>query len=139
MVKVVEYLQGVHGFKSQADCQWALRPPSDVNGFVSGKIWAIARLGATSGVRQVEKQRLNAVLFEEAQNKYTQVAGELAADTLRVAHEDQNRGQGVTKPNMLMLLWPSWRRRTRLSRCIHNSWTKPQTFTSKTSRNKCVV
>ena len=31
MVKVVEYLQGVHGFKSQADCQWALRPPSDVN------------------------------------------------------------------------------------------------------------
>ena len=42
MVKVVECLQGVHGFKTQADCQWALLPPSDVNGFVSGKIWAIA-------------------------------------------------------------------------------------------------
>jgi len=34
------------------------------NGFVSGKIWAIARLGATSDVREVEKQQLNAVLFE---------------------------------------------------------------------------
>ena len=131
MVKVVEYLQGVYGFKSQADCQWVLLPPSDVNGFVSRNIWAL-RLGATSVVREVENQRLNAVSFEEAQDKYTQVAGELAVDTLRVAHKDQNRGQGVTKPNMLMLLWPSWRRRTRLSRCIHNSWTKPQTFTSKT-------
>jgi hypothetical protein len=97
MVKVVECLQGVHGFKSQADCQGALLPSSDVNSFVSGKIWAIARLGATSDVREVEKQRLNAVLFEEAQEKYTQVAGELAANTLRVAHKDQNRGQGVTK------------------------------------------
>jgi len=48
-------------------------------------------------VREVEKQRLNAVLFKEAQDKYTQVAGELAADTLRVAHKDQNRGQGVTE------------------------------------------
>jgi len=48
-------------------------------------------------VREVEKQQLNAVLFEEAQDKYTQVAGELAADTRRVAHKDQNRGQGVTK------------------------------------------
>ena len=73
-----------------------LLPPSDVNGFVSGKIWAIARLGATSDVREVEKQRLNAISFEEAQDKYTEVAGELAADTLKVAHKDQNRGQGVT-------------------------------------------
>jgi len=37
---------------------------------------------------------------------------------------------------MLRLLWPSWRRRTRLSRCIHNGWTEPQIFTSKTGRNK---
>jgi len=88
MVKVVECLQGVHGFKTQADCQWALLPPSDVNGFVSGKIWAIARLRATSDVREVENQRLNAVPFEEAQDIYTQVVGELAADTLRVAHKD---------------------------------------------------
>jgi len=97
IVKVVECLQVVHGFKSTADCQGALLPPSDVNGFVSGKICSIARLGATSDVREVEKQRLNAVSFEEAQDKYTEVAGELAADTLRVARKDQNRGQGVTK------------------------------------------
>jgi hypothetical protein len=61
MVKVVECLQGVYGFKSKADCQWALLPPSAVDGFVSGEIWAMARLGATSDVREVEKQRLNAV------------------------------------------------------------------------------
>jgi len=67
------------------------------NSFVSGKIWAIARLGATSDVREVEKQRLNAVSLEEAQDKCTEAAGELAADTLRVAHQNQNRGQGVTK------------------------------------------
>jgi len=81
----------------ELDCQWALLPPAEVNGFVSGKIWAIARLGATSDVREVEKQRLNAVSLEEAQDKYTEVAGELAADTLRVAHQNQSRGQGVTK------------------------------------------
>jgi len=80
-------------------CAWfrVLLPPSDFNGFVSGNIWAIARLGATSDVREVEKQLLNAVLFEEAQDKYTEVAGELAADTLRVTHKHQNLGQGVTK------------------------------------------
>ena len=93
MLRVVECLQGVHGFKSQLDCHWALLPPAEVNGFVSGKIWAIAR----SDVREVEKQRLNAVSFEEAQDKYTEVAGELAADTPRVAHQNRNRGQGVTK------------------------------------------
>jgi len=96
MMRVVECLQGVHGYKSQLDCQWALLAPAEVNGFVSGKIWAIARLGASSDVREVEKQRLNAVSLEEAQ-EYTEVAGELAADTLRVAHQNQNRGQGVTK------------------------------------------
>jgi len=90
MVKVAECLQGVHGFTSQADCQWALLPPSDVNSFVSGKIWAIARLGATSDVHEVENQRLNTVSFEEAQDNYTQVAGVMAADTLRVVHKDQN-------------------------------------------------
>jgi len=72
---------------------------------------------ATSDVREVEKQRLNAVLFEEAQNKYTPVAGELAADTLTVAHKDQNRKQGVTKAqyvafmemeNMFVKMYTQW-------------------------------
>ena len=53
----------------------------------------VFRLGATSDVREVEKQRLNAVSLEEAQDKYAEVAGELAADTLRVAHQNQNRGR----------------------------------------------
>jgi len=139
MVKVIEYLKGVHDFKSKADCQWALLPPSDVNGIVSEKIWAIARLRATSDVHEVEKQWLNAVSYEEAQDEYTEVAGELGADTLRVAHMDQNQGQMVTKATMRRLRWPSWRRRVRLSRMVPNGSTKQQTFTSKTGRNKCVV
>jgi len=97
MVKVIECLQGVHGFESEEEYQWTLLPPTDVNGFVSGKIWAIARLGATSDVREVERQHLNALLFEEAQDKYREVAGEFTRDTLRAEHKDQNRGQGVTK------------------------------------------
>jgi len=47
-------------------------------------------------VREVGEKRLNALLFEEAQDKYIEVAGELAGDTRRAAHKDQNRGQGVT-------------------------------------------
>jgi len=50
-----------------------------------------------SDVRKVEKQRLNALLFDEAQARYSEIAGPLAADTLRVAHQDQNRGIRVTK------------------------------------------
>ena len=30
-------LQGQHGFESQEECQWALTPPTNVEGFVSGK------------------------------------------------------------------------------------------------------
>jgi|Transcript_68310 hypothetical protein len=90
MVRVVECLQGVHGFKSQLDCQWALLPPAEVNGFVSGKIWAIARLGATSDVREVEKQRLNAVSLEEAQDKYTEAAGELYRHTKSSTPESES-------------------------------------------------
>ena len=38
MIRVKECLQGQHGFESQEECQWALKPPTDVEGFVSGKI-----------------------------------------------------------------------------------------------------
>ena len=55
MIRVKECLQGQHGFESQEECQWALKPPTNVKGFVSGKIWAIARVGDTSDVRKVEK------------------------------------------------------------------------------------
>ena len=48
MIRVKECLQGQHGFESQEECQRALNPPTNVEGFVSGKIWAIARVGDTS-------------------------------------------------------------------------------------------
>ena len=97
MVKVKECLQNQHGFESQGEFQWAPVPPTDVDRFESGKIWAIARVGDTSDVRKVEEQRLHALSFDEAQAIYSEITGSLAANTLRVAHQNQNRGMGVTK------------------------------------------
>jgi len=94
---VKESLQGKHGFESQEQGQWALLPSTDGDGFVRGTIWAIARVGNRSDVRKVEKQRLNALLFDEARAKYSEIAGSVAANQLRVAHQHQNRGMGVTK------------------------------------------
>jgi len=48
-------------------------------------------------VSKVEKQRLNALMFDEAQAKYSEIAGSLAADKLRVAHQHQDGGMGITK------------------------------------------
>ena len=56
-----ECLQAQPGFESQQECQLALVPPTDVEGVVSGKIWVIARVGDTSDVRKVEKQRLDSL------------------------------------------------------------------------------
>ena len=97
MIRVKECLQGQHGFESQEECQWALNPPTNVEGFVSGKIWAIARVGDTSDVRQVEKQRLDSLNLDEARSKYSEIAGFRAANELMNAHEHHNRGLGVTK------------------------------------------
>ena len=63
-----------------------LLPPTDVDGFVNGKIRAIVRVGDTSNVRKLEKQRLDALLFDKAQAKYSEIAGSGAADQLRVEH-----------------------------------------------------
>jgi len=90
VVKVKECLQNQHGFESQGEFQWAPVPPTDVDRFESGKIWAIARVGDTSDVRKVEEQRLHALSFDEAQAKYSEIAGSLAANALRVAHQNQN-------------------------------------------------
>ena len=65
MQNVKECLMGKYGFESQEQCQWALLPPTDVDGFVSGRIWAITRVGDTSDERKVEKQRLNALSFDQ--------------------------------------------------------------------------
>jgi len=48
-------------------------------------------------VRTVEKQRLDTLLFDEAQAKYSEIAGSVAADQLRVEHQHQNKGIEVTK------------------------------------------
>jgi len=97
MQKVKECLQSKHGFESQEQCQWALLPPTDVDGFVSGKNLAIARVGGTSDVRKVEKQRLNALSFDQAQAKYLEITGLLATDKLRFTNQHHNRGMWVTK------------------------------------------
>jgi len=68
-----------------------------VEGFVSGKIWVIARVGDTSDVRKVEKQRLDSLPLDEARLKYSEIAGFRAANELKNAHEHHNRGLGVTK------------------------------------------
>jgi len=36
MIRVVEFLQGTHGLASAQECQWALHPPENTEGFVSG-------------------------------------------------------------------------------------------------------
>ena len=91
MVKVKECLQARHGFETQEECQWTLVPPTNVNGFVSGKIWAIARVGDTSDVRTVEKQRLHTLSSDEARAKYSDIAGSLAlflASTVSALHRN---------------------------------------------------
>jgi len=97
MIRVKECLQGQHGFESQEECQWALKPPTNVEGFVNGKIWAIARVGDTSDEHKVEKPRLDSLLLDEARAKYSKIAGSRAANELKDDHQHQNRGLGVTK------------------------------------------
>jgi len=58
MIRVVKCLRGTHGLASTKECQWALHPPEKTEGFVNGKIWAIAKVQETSGVTEVAKQRL---------------------------------------------------------------------------------
>jgi len=35
MIRVKECLQGQHGFECEEECQWALKPPTNVEGFVA--------------------------------------------------------------------------------------------------------
>jgi len=38
MIRVKECLKSQHSFEFREECQWALKPPANVEGFVSGKI-----------------------------------------------------------------------------------------------------
>ena len=51
-----------------------LVPLTDVEGFVSGKIWAIARVGDTLHVRKVEMHRLHTLSLDEARAKYLDIS-----------------------------------------------------------------
>jgi len=48
-------------------------------------------------VRQVERQRLDSLLLDQARSKYSEITGFRAANELKNAHQHQNRGLGVTK------------------------------------------
>jgi len=50
MIRVVECLRGTHRLASAQECQRALHPPENTEGFINGKIFAIARVGETSDV-----------------------------------------------------------------------------------------
>jgi len=80
-------------------------------------------MGDTSDVRKVEKQRLDKLLFEEPRDKYTEVPGETAGDTLRVEHKAQNLGKGVTKARYVRPRWHSWKRTTSLTNSMLNGLT----------------
>jgi len=54
-------------------------------------------MGDTSDVRKVEEQRLHTLSFDEAQAKYSEITRFLAANALRVANQNQNRGNGSHK------------------------------------------
>jgi len=58
-------------------------------------------MGDTLDVRKVDEKRLNALPFHEAQDKYTEVAGKMAGDTLRATLKAQNLGKWVTKTQYL--------------------------------------
>ena len=45
----------------------------------------------------LEDQRLNELLFDEAQDRYTEVTRDMAGDTLRAKHKAKNMGKGVMK------------------------------------------
>jgi len=58
MKRVVECLQGEHGIGAKEESAWALKPPTHSEGFVVGRVWAIARIGLTSPVKTVAEARL---------------------------------------------------------------------------------
>ena len=67
-------------------------------------------MGGASDVREVEKQQLHALSLDEAQAKYLEIAGSMAANELRDA--PQNRGMGVTKAQYRTEEWESQKHST---------------------------
>jgi len=87
-----------HFLRELLECQWALHPPENTEGFVSGKIWAIARVGKMSDVAEVAKQRLKAsVSAETAQQNNCELAGSAAVDLPKQTNATLNNGRGPTR------------------------------------------
>ena len=81
---------------AQEESVWALKPPTNSEGFVVGKVWAIARIGLTSPVKKVAETRLKCLSLAEAKQEYSDVAGKHAVTTLCTTHATYNKGQGAT-------------------------------------------
>jgi len=94
--RVIGCLQGEHGLGAKEESAWALKPPTNSEGFVVGKVWAIARIGLTSPVKKVADTRLECLNLAEAKQEYSDVAGKHAVTTLCTTHASYNKGQGAT-------------------------------------------
>jgi len=94
---VVEFLQGEHGLGAKKESACALKPPTNSEGFVVDKVWAITRIGLTSPVKKVTETRLDSLSLAEAKQEYSDVAGIDAAMQLATTHTTYNKGQGATK------------------------------------------
>jgi len=93
MKRVVEYLQGEHGLGAKEESTWALKPPTNQEGFVVGKVWAITRIGLISPVKKVAEARHESLCLAEAKQEYSNVAGKHAVTTLCTTHASNNKGQ----------------------------------------------
>jgi len=96
MKRVVECLQGEHGLGAKEESAWALTPPTNSEGFVVGKVWAIARIGLTSPMKKVAEARFESFSLAEAKQEYSDVAGKHAVTTLCTTHATYNKVQGAT-------------------------------------------
>ena len=86
-----------HGSVAKKESVWALKPPTNSEGFLVGKVWAIARIGLTSPVKKVTEARLDSLSLAEAKQEYSDVAGIDAATELAKTHTTYNKGQGAAK------------------------------------------
>ena len=83
---------------AQEESVWALKPPTNSEGFVVSKVWAIARIGLTSPVKKVAEARLECLSLANAEHwqEYSDVAGKHAVTTLCTTHASYNKGHGAT-------------------------------------------
>jgi len=57
MKRVFVYVQGKYRLGALKKSAWALKPPTNSEGFVVGKVWAITRIGLTSRVKKSHRSK----------------------------------------------------------------------------------